>query len=260
MTLILSLFLRDLSINGYHLKLYEKFLHFYAVNPVKMLKKLKSLFVVDEAVSQTVQDPNEQHVPKEYKSQERIEEFSGESPSLVTPVEGAPDPKFVDVLLKAIENANKEGFDYLEYKTSLQSLQKMDMDEHTRYKSAYAMARTLGLTKEKLLQSADHYIAILKSEEKKFKDALLNQKAKQVEDREALLKNMDKTITEKHAAIEKLKAEIETSQQQLLKVRDEISDAVQKIDFTNAQFMHALQSVLGQISEDRTRIQDYIDQ
>lgn len=225
-----------------------------------MLKKLKSLFVVEEASDRTAPDQNDQQIPKELKSEEKFTEFSGESSSVVTPVEGAPDPKFVDVLLKAIENANKEGFDYLEYKTSLQSLQKMDMDEHTRYKSAYAMARTLGLTKDKLLQSADHYIAILKSEEKKFKDALLNQKAKQVGDREVMLKNIEKTIAEKHAAIEKLKAEIENSQQQFIKVRDEISDAVQKIDNTNAQFMHALQSVLVQITEDRTRIQNYIDQ
>lgn len=224
-----------------------------------MLRKIKSLFVVEEeGTDKTNQTTSQDDMPstsKEPFTESRTQEYLSEA----RPVTGAPDPKFVDVLLKAIESANKDGFDYLEYKTSLQSLQKMDMDEATRFKSAYAMAKTLGLNKSNLLQSTDHYIAILNNEEKKFKDALINQKARQVEGREVALKNIEKAISEKQAAIERLKAEIEASNAELVKVREEITDAIQKIDSTNDQFMHAFRSVMGQITEDRSKIETYID-
>jgi hypothetical protein len=226
-----------------------------------MLKKLKSLFIIDEespaqnTASSGKSATSEPDVDTGSSGREEVS-LKDYVPS-ETP--GKPDPKFVDVLLKAIEAANKEGFDYLEYKTSLQSLQKMDMDEATRFKSAFVMAKTLGLTKEKLLQSTDFYINILKSEEKKFKDALINQKEKQVKGREMDLKTIEKSMADKQAMIEKLKAEIEAGQQQLSQIKAEISEAVQKIDSTNEQFMIALHSVLDQITEDRSKIQNYLE-
>ena len=51
------------------------------------------------------------------------------------------DQKFIDVLMKAIEQNNKEGMDYLEFKNSLQSLSKLAMDEATRFKSAFIMGK-----------------------------------------------------------------------------------------------------------------------
>ena len=121
-----------------------------------MLKKLKSLFIVeDESNAKGTVEKKEPEVIQD-KSK------SGEEPipsgDISVPVDdGKIDQKFVDVLLKAIDNQNMEGFDYLEYKQSLQSLSKMDMDESTRYKSAFAMAKTMGATKiQRLTQYPEH--------------------------------------------------------------------------------------------------------
>ena len=250
-----------LSINDSNKKQSEKILHFYSVKFHFMLKKLKSLFIIEEEGKSEVARDNksESTTPLDASAPSNVNNTSGIKDYTPGISGGTPDPKFVDVLLKAIESANKEGFDYLEYKTSLQSLLKMEMDEATRFKSAYVMARTLGLTKEKLVQSAQFYIDILKNEEKKFKDALINQRDKQVKGRELDLKNIEKTVADKQAAIEKLKSEIESANNELIKVRQEINEAVQKIDSTNEQFMVALHSVMDQITEDKNKIQSYLE-
>ena len=61
------------------------------------------------------------------------------------------DKKSVAFLLKAIKENNLPGFDYLEFKQSLNGLKKMDMDETTAIKSAFTTGSTVGLTKSKLI-------------------------------------------------------------------------------------------------------------
>ena len=223
-----------------------------------MFKKIKSLFILEEEGTQ--KDSQQSSFDKAQDDNKEDNSKPGSTIlSEARPVDGAPDPKFVDVLLKALEAANKEGFDYLEYKTSLQSLQKMDMDERTRFQSAFVMAKTLGLTKEKLVSSTEHYVNVLKNEEKKFKDALVNQKAKQVEGREAQLKSLEQSLAEKIAMIEKLKAEIDSTNNKMASVKNEINESVLRIDQTNDQFMHAYQSVLVQITDDMSKIKTYIE-
>jgi chromosome segregation ATPase len=147
-----------------------------------------------------------------------------------------------------------EGFDYLEFKNSLRSIEGVIPDEGMRYKSAYEMAKTMGLTKEKLIQSATHYVNVLATEDKKFKDALANQKSKQIQSRADQLGSIEKSIQDKQKTIEQLTKEIETSKSQLEAIRNEINEAVVKIDTTNQQFVASYNLVYGQIQEDIQKI------
>jgi predicted nucleic acid-binding Zn-ribbon protein len=225
-----------------------------------MLKKLKSLFVVEEEGDKKKEikpeQPKEQNIPQ--KDEEDFEvEVSLDIPTPIDPTK-KPDPKFVDILLKAIEKNNMDGFDYLEYKQSLQSLQNMNMDEPTRYKSAFAMAKTMGATPEKLLESANHYIAVLKKEESKFKDALVNQRNTQIKGREAKIKSMEQSIAQKKEQIEKLKAEIDASTKKLDSIKSEINKSAAKVEATNERFHLALNVVMGQIANDLEQMKSYL--
>ncbi|MBK6784992.1 MAG: hypothetical protein IPG79_15455 [Saprospiraceae bacterium] len=146
------------------------------------------------------------------------------------------DQKFIDVLMKAIEQNNKEGMDYLEFKNSLQSLSKLAMDEATRFKSAFIMGKTMGLSKDILLQSVQHYLTIVNNEEKKFKEALQKQKTTQIQDKENQLTSVNNAIAEKEKQILKLKEEIDQHRDNLDKISAEINEAVVRIDNTNVQF------------------------
>lgn len=139
-----------------------------------MLKKLKSLFIVEEEGSISSSQTTEA-----IQNQENIQESTApvSTPSdpvvqMSTQAVKNVDPKFIDILMKAIEENNLEGFDYLEFKSSLQSLAKMSMDDATRYQSAMAMAKTLGASPDKILQSANHYLAVLKKKVTNFSKLL----------------------------------------------------------------------------------------
>ena len=74
----------------------------------------------------------------------------------------------MDVLAEALQNNNIDGVDYFEFRQSLLSLSKISMDEKTRYQSAFAMAQAMGATPKQLIETAEHYLNVLKNEEHKF--------------------------------------------------------------------------------------------
>lgn len=222
-----------------------------------MFKKIKSIFIVEDpnvstTKSESQESSNSESIQSSSTPQENV------TPLSANVSDGQPDQKFVDLLLKAIETNNVEGFDYLEYKNSLKSIANVIPDESVRYKSAFEMAKTMGLTKSKLIESARHYMSVLQNEEKKFKDALENQKSKQIQGRAEQLKASEKAIEDKKKMIEQLNKEIAESTAQLDIVRKDINDAVLKIETTNAQFHASYGLVLNQIQEDITKITNNI--
>lgn len=225
-----------------------------------MLKKLKSLFIVEDDSDKKSSHDNSQEKPKaeqETSSSKPEIEMNIEIPEIKDP-QGKPDPKFVDILLKAIEKNNMDGFDYLEYKQSLQSLQSMAMDDATRYKSAFAMAKTMGATPEKLLKSANHYINVLKKEEAKFKEALVNQRKSQIQGREAKINSFETAIKEKKAQIKKMMEEIDRKEKDLEKLKTEINKSAAKVESTDQRFHLALNVVMGQIAHDLEKMKQFL--
>ena len=221
-----------------------------------MLKKLKSLFIIEEEVKASS--------PKSSTSTSNTNSNKGKSSSSTAnediPVDvqvKAPE-KFINSLLSAIEKNNMEGFDYLEFKQSLKSLDGMDMDELTRYNSAFAMAKTMGATKTNLINSAKHYIGILSDEKSKFNDAYQKQKEKQVIAREEKLKSLEASIEKKKAQIKKLQQEIIAAETQLEKKKNEINSAAAKVSKTRDQFFAAHKKVNDQIELDIKRMNKYL--
>jgi len=113
----------------------------------------------------------------------------------------------------------------------------------------------MGVTPEKLLNSAKHYVSILNKEESKFIDALKNQRQKQVVGKEDELKRLQKEVKAKEAKIEQLKKEIETDKKSFDKIKDGINKSAAKVEKTNDRFMHAYKVVLGQIMTDVENMQ-----
>ncbi|MBL0078152.1 MAG: hypothetical protein IPP53_03235 [Bacteroidetes bacterium] len=132
--------------------------------------KLKGLFIVQDPevpkVENTENTKNE--VPSKNSTKKEITQ-----PNISLPA--AVDDKIRDTLLQALADNNMEGFDYFEFKQSLATLSKMPLDEATQFKSAFATAATMGITKENLLQSADYYKKVLHKEKEKFDVAVKGQ-------------------------------------------------------------------------------------
>ena len=181
-----------------------------------------------------------------------------------TPVNIVPAPtgkvsdKFYDILFGAMETNNQEGFDYLEYKKSLQTLATMPMDEKTRYFSAFAAAQAMGVTSQKLNDSAQFYLNILKSEDAKFQESVNIQRQKQIGSKEKAIIDLDATMKAKGEQIARLTQEIQTHQDDMTKMKAEISDAVIKIETTLSDFHATYSDLTTQIGQDVEKMKLYL--
>ncbi len=230
-----------------------------------MFKKLKSLFIIEEGV------PNKPKVVVQDSPKTTSQASKGNSivKTTTTPlpppnvtnksdVTGEINEKFLNILFEALEKNNLEGFDYLEFKKSLQSLSVMPMDEATRFKSAFAMANSMNVTTDQLLQSADFYISILIQEEQKFENALAQQKSTKVHAQEEQVLQLEKTVAAKTEQIKLLTQEIDTLQQQITTTSAEIMDQTVKAEKTKNDFNVSYNAVVGQIKADVENMKKYL--
>lgn len=160
------------------------------------------------------------------------------------------DKKSVQFLHKAISENNLAGFDYLEFKQSLNALKELDMDEVLAIKSAYTTGTTVGLTKSKLLSSADHYKKVLQTEKKQFDTALQNQMDQRVHGKKEEKATLSKKIEDYKARISELERQVMKVQEKLDRADEEIEGARLKIEDTRDKFETAFAEFVRQINHD----------
>ncbi len=168
------------------------------------------------------------------------------------------DKKSVEFLTKALEKSNLPGFDYIEFKQSLAALSQMNMDEATAFKSAFATASTVGLTKNKLLETATHYQGILDKEKAQFDAALQKQVEQRVASKQQEVEKLKAQIAKHQEKIEQLEAQIAKYQSTIDGADAQINEARAKIDTTRQSFEHTHQSIVNQISKDVENINKYL--
>lgn len=213
------------------------------------LSKLKGIFVVQAPTDAKTAEPT---------TKSATPTTTNTAPVAPVVVSGKVSDKFYDILFGAMEANNQEGFDYLEYKKSLQTLSKMPMDEQTRYASAFAAAQAMGVTAQKLNESAQFYLNILKSEDSKFQESVNAQRQKQIGSKEKAIIDLDATMKAKGEQITKLTQEIAASQEEMGKMKAEISDAVIKIETTLSDFHATYSDLTSQIAQDVEKMSKYL--
>jgi len=222
---------------------------------VSRLKKLRSLFIEDE---QPAKEPAKK---RDAKTKEKSVAGSVSSAKTTTPpnftVNAKSDEKIMDTLLGAVEKANLEGFDYLEYKKSLQSLKKMSMNEETMYQSAFATAATMGLTLNRLIETAEYYKKILDKEMHTFGETVATQHQQMVVKRKETAALVNENITQKQKQIEQLQTEIKNLKEKQTKLNKEVEQSSTKIEQTKANFEKSFLSLKDQFESDIIKMKKY---
>ena len=158
----------------------------------------------------------------------------------------------------ALDRENLPGFDYLEFKQALARLQEMDMDESVAFKSAFATASTMGLTKEKLVKTATHYKQVLAKEKKNFDAALQKQKKDRIEGKRKEVEILKKRVQEYKAKIAQLEEQIAKSEKTIAEADSTIQEAADSINAVEERFDKTLQALLNQIDKDIEDINSYL--
>ncbi len=168
------------------------------------------------------------------------------------------DTKSVESLTRALDKNNLPGFDYLEFKLSLGKLAQMNLPEEMAYKSAYATASTVGLTKEKLLTTGQHYRKVLFDEKEQFNVALQGQLQKRVNNKQEEVVKLKAQILAWQEQIVNLQNQIAKSQATIDDADNEVAGEMKKIQTTKDSFEHTHQSIMNQIELDLQNIQKYL--
>lgn len=130
------------------------------------------------------------------------------------------DPRSLEFIAQAIEKNNLPGFDYFEFKRAVSQLAEMKLDEATAYKSAFTTASTLGITKEKLIETAAYYRNVVEKEKEQFAQALENQNATKVAARQQ--------------EVVRLRDQIERHKTEIARLQDEIAGYLNQADAADA--------------------------
>lgn len=229
-----------------------------------MFKNLKSLFIVED--SQSVKKPkpaSEKRKPtkkgtKPVRKTTAQEPVAPKAPPRRSTAGGQVSEKFTTTLLKAIEANNIDGFDYIEYKQAIKGTDGMGMSEEMRYKSAFAVAKTMGITSDYLIKTAQTYLGVLTKEEQKFMTTVERQITQHVGQRKDMLVKLEESIQQKNQQIEQLKKEIEEHQKLLEKTKGEVSGAQDKILATKDDFTVSYQHIRTQLEDDISKMKQYL--
>ena len=182
--------------------------------------------------------------------QKNLSELFGSNPDL--------EQKFVSIFIKALEKNNQPGFDYIEFKQSLGAMAKMNIDETTAIRTAFATASTVGLTKKKLLDTAAYYGKVINQEKEHFDAALAKRINQKVGGKMKEVEKLKEQIIKYNDKIEQLKAQIEKHQHTIDTADEQIQAEKEKIMGTQNNFERAHETFIEQIKADIDNFNSYL--
>ncbi len=117
--------------------------------------------------------------------------------------------------------ANIPGPDYYEFVKMVQAMG--NLTDEVKYVAAFSALMVQGLSKIKLLQTAQQYIEVIENDEKQFNTVLNNKVVGEINRKKSDLKTNGASIKTKEELIVQLQAEIITDKQNLEKLAVEIA-------------------------------------
>lgn len=160
------------------------------------------------------------------------------------------DSRSLEFIAQAIEKNNLPGFDYFEFKRAVSQLADMKLDEATAHKSAFTTAATLGITKEKLIETAGYYRNVVEKEKEHFAQALENQNTTKVAARQQEVSRLRDQIERHKIEIARLQDEIAGYLNQADAAEAAMKSESEKLEKSKTAFEKAHQAVLMAIDRD----------
>jgi uncharacterized small protein (DUF1192 family) len=148
-----------------------------------------------------------------------------------TPLPGTPNsgvfPEHQKHFEKLIENANMnnplfQGTDYKEFVDSKVDLDAIP-DEATKYRTAFNVLKSTGLTKEKLIATGQEYINIIGRDLNTFQGTHAQQYQREVKQKELLLQKKAEELRALNERIAALNAEIAQVSQEVTQTKDHLN-------------------------------------
>jgi archaellum component FlaC len=167
-----------------------------------------------------------------------------------------PLPEHVQYFERLIDEANKtqpyfQGTDYKEFVDSKLDIDSI-ADEALKYKTAYNVLKSTGLTKEKLLSTGQEYLNLIGRDMNAFQSAHAQKYQKEVGQKEKLVQKKAEELQQLVQRMNAVKTEINNLTQ-------EITVAKEKLDATKASFLLAGEKKQKEIEGELQKIAGYFE-
>jgi hypothetical protein len=162
------------------------------------------------------------------------------------------DNRMEEYFDKLFSEANIPGPDYFEFSKMVAALKAVP-DEFSRFCAAYAGLQVQGLTKEKLLSTAQEYLRVLDTDAARFHSTVEAALQEKVHGKKA-------EAEEKSERIRALSKEISELQSQIVALQAEIRESEQKITGRSGDYTAESSARKQQIAADIEKIKQYIHQ
>jgi hypothetical protein len=179
-----------------------------------------------------------------------------QAPATTTPrsFSAAPLPEHVQYFEKLIDDANAtnpffQGTDYKEFIDSKTDIDNI-ADEETRYRTAFNVLKRTGLTKERLLSTAQEYHNLIGRDLNAFQSAHSQKYQKEVKQREQLIQKKAEELQALTERINALKREISQLSQEMVETKD-------KMNLTKNSFLLAGENKQQEIHNELQKIDKY---
>ncbi len=153
------------------------------------------------------------------------------------------------------ERANLPGPDYFEFWKMMETLSTHVPDEKARMAVVYATLAVQGLSKEKLVGSAEQYSRIIETDKQEFLNAVNTKLHSEIQGRKQTVIELEKKNAENAELIRKLTEEITGNQNKIKSFRREIGDEESRLNENTNGYKFACDAMMARIGNDIQKIQ-----
>lgn len=164
--------------------------------------------------------------------------------------------KFNQHFDELFEKANLPGPDYFEFSKMCQAMNTLTED--VKFPAVFGGLQVQGLTKQKLVESANHYINIVDEDSNKFNTAIDQKILAEVQNKRSTAERKRISISEKEEMIKSLQQEIVNENVEISKLEAEASDQEQKANQKSMTYKAACEARKAIIASDLQKINSLI--
>ena len=153
---------------------------------------------------------------------------------------------------------DRDGFDYFEFRDALAGMSAVPMPEQQKFIAVFSTAKTMGLTKEKLVQSIHHYLTVLENKKGEFNlhvQGMINQ---EITARQQTKERKEQEIVALNKQIQQAQAKIAETLKEIAEINNQIYENDAQIKQTTASFEATYNFVAGKLKDDENKINMYL--
>jgi hypothetical protein len=163
--------------------------------------------------------------------------------------------KFEKHFEKMFEQANLPGPDYYEFWKMMDTLEAHIKDEKARISATFASLSIQGLTKDKLVETANKYKELINQDKIHFEKVANEKGEKEIGYRKKEVQQLEDTIVKHSELIQKLTREISEAQVTMGKLKATIADEENKLAKNKQGYNVACEAMMRKIADDINKIQ-----